>query len=47
VTVDGTQARLLVKMTAAGGKPGKPAAGGKPSAPQSGYSDFQDPFLKK
>jgi serine/threonine-protein kinase len=47
VTVDGTQPKMLVKMSAAGGKPGKPAASGKPAAPQSGYSDFQDPFLKK
>jgi serine/threonine-protein kinase len=46
VTVDGTQPRMLVKMIAAGGKPGKPAAAGKP-APQGGFSDFQDPFLKK
>jgi serine/threonine-protein kinase len=50
VTVDGTEAKLLVKMTAAGGKPaGKPAASGKPAAAsqQTGFSDFQDPFLKK
>jgi serine/threonine-protein kinase len=55
VTVDGSQARVVLKMERAGGgsggrgKPAEPKGATPPPPPASGsgIQDFQDPFLKK
>jgi hypothetical protein len=55
VTVDGSQARVVLKMERAGGgsggrgKPAEPKGAPPPPPPASGsgIQDFQDPFLKK